>query len=76
MAVPSGPLVRAVRRARDLIDREYDARLDLDTLAREAGYSKYHLARGFAAARPYGIEAVFRDDPGNWFSLTQRLSPS
>lgn len=23
--------------------------------------------------RPYGIEAVFRDDSGNWFSLTQRL---
>jgi catechol 2,3-dioxygenase-like lactoylglutathione lyase family enzyme len=24
------------------------------------------------ADRPYGIEAVFRDDSGNWFSLTQR----
>ena len=24
------------------------------------------------ANRPYGIEAVFRDDSGNWFSLTQR----
>lgn len=23
------------------------------------------------AARPYGIEAVFKDDSGNWFSLTQ-----
>jgi catechol 2,3-dioxygenase-like lactoylglutathione lyase family enzyme len=23
------------------------------------------------AERPYGIEAVFRDDSGNWFSLTQ-----
>jgi predicted enzyme related to lactoylglutathione lyase len=22
--------------------------------------------------RPYGIEALFRDDSGNWFSLTQR----
>lgn len=22
--------------------------------------------------QPYGIEAVFRDDSGNWFSLTQR----
>lgn len=22
--------------------------------------------------RPYGIEAVFRDDSGNWFSLTER----
>ena len=24
------------------------------------------------ADRPYGIEAVFRDNSGNWFSLTQR----
>ena len=24
------------------------------------------------AERPYGIEAVFRDDSGNWFSLTQQ----
>jgi catechol 2,3-dioxygenase-like lactoylglutathione lyase family enzyme len=22
--------------------------------------------------RPYGVEATFRDDSGNWFSLTQR----
>ena len=27
------------------------------------------------AERPYGIEAVFRDDSGNWFSLTQRAAP-
>jgi catechol 2,3-dioxygenase-like lactoylglutathione lyase family enzyme len=26
------------------------------------------------ADRPYGIEAVFRDDSGNWFSLTQPKS--
>lgn len=25
------------------------------------------------AERPYGIEAVFRDDSGNWFSLTQSV---
>lgn len=25
------------------------------------------------AERPYGIEAVLRDDSGNWFSLTERL---
>jgi catechol 2,3-dioxygenase-like lactoylglutathione lyase family enzyme len=24
------------------------------------------------ASRPYGLEAIFRDDSGNWFSLTQR----
>lgn len=28
------------------------------------------------AERPYGIEALFRDDSGNWFSLTQRAWPS
>ncbi len=26
------------------------------------------------AERPYGIEATFRDNSGNWFSLTQPLS--
>ncbi|WP_181780187.1 VOC family protein [Pseudonocardia pini] len=26
------------------------------------------------AERPYGIEAVLRDDSGNWFSLTQRFA--
>jgi AraC-like DNA-binding protein len=40
----------AVRRARDLIDRCYAMPLDLDSMAREAGYSKYHFARTFAAA--------------------------
>lgn len=35
------------------------------------------VARGVSfssepAERPYGVEAVFRDDSGNWFSLTQR----
>lgn len=27
------------------------------------------------AERPYGIEAVFRDDSGNWFSLSERRTP-
>lgn len=42
----------ALRRARDLIDREYERPLDLDAMAREAGYSKFHFARAFA--RAYG----------------------
>jgi AraC-like DNA-binding protein len=40
----------ALRRARDLIDRDYAAPLDLDAMAREAGYSRFHFARGFAEA--------------------------
>ncbi len=39
-----------MRRARDLADRDFGSALDLGALAREAGYSKYHFARGFAAA--------------------------
>ena len=83
----------ALRRARDLIDRRCSAPLDLDAMAREAAYSKYHFATAFAASvrrdaprlrakgvtflqepidRPYGVEAVFRDDSGSWFSLTER----
>lgn len=40
----------ALRRARDLIDLCYAEPLNLDDLAREAGYSKYHFARAFVAA--------------------------
>jgi AraC-like DNA-binding protein len=40
----------ALRRARDLIDRGYARPLDLDGMARTAGYSKHHFARAFAAA--------------------------
>src|SRR4030081_3220884 len=40
----------ALRRARDLIDREYASPLDLAALAGAAGYSKFHFARVFAAA--------------------------
>ena len=39
----------ALRRARDAIDRDYAEPLDLDRLAAEAGYSKFHFARAFAA---------------------------
>jgi AraC-like DNA-binding protein len=46
------PFLSALRRARDLIDRSYAEPLDLDAMAREAGYSRFHFARGFA--RTYG----------------------
>jgi AraC-like DNA-binding protein len=43
-------LLPALRRARDLIDREYAEPLDLDAMAGEAGYSRFHFAHAFAAA--------------------------
>ena len=43
-------LLPALRRAHDLIDRDYAEPLDLDAMAREAGYSRFHFARAFAAA--------------------------
>ena len=43
-------LLPSLRRARDLIDREYAEPLDLDAMASEAGYSRSHFARTFAAA--------------------------
>ena len=43
-------LLPALRRARDLMDREYAEALDLDAMAREAGYSRSHFAHAFAAA--------------------------
>jgi AraC-like DNA-binding protein len=43
-------LLPALRRARDLIDRAYAEPLDLDAMAGEAGYSRFHFARAFAAA--------------------------
>jgi len=43
-------LLPALRRALDLIDREYAEPLDLDAMAREAGYSRFHFARAFTAA--------------------------
>jgi AraC-like DNA-binding protein len=52
----------AVRRARDLIDSRYAEPLDLDTIAKEAGYSRYHVVRAFRAA--YG------ESPGRY--LTRR----
>ena len=52
MAVPENALflLPALRRARDLIDRDYAEPLDLGAMAREAGYSRFHFARAFAAA--------------------------
>ena len=50
MAVPALPPVAYLLRARDLMDRRYAEPLDLDAMARAAGYSRYHFARAFRAA--------------------------
>jgi AraC-like DNA-binding protein len=46
--VPVG-LLAHLRRARDHMDRQYQAELDLDQVAQVAGVSKYHFARCFEA---------------------------
>jgi AraC-like DNA-binding protein len=43
-------LLPALRRARDLIDRDYAEPLDLGALAGAAGYSRFHFARAVTAA--------------------------
>ena len=42
------PLLVHLRRARDLADRHYADRLDLDALAAAAGVSKFHFLRCFS----------------------------
>jgi AraC-like DNA-binding protein len=49
-----------LRRARDLMDTRYADPLDLDDLASEAGFSRYHFAREFRAA--------FGETPGAYLS--------
>jgi catechol 2,3-dioxygenase-like lactoylglutathione lyase family enzyme len=44
-----------------------DCKGDYDTLARRGVEFTQE-----PADRPYGVEAVMRDDSGNWFSFTQR----
>jgi AraC-like DNA-binding protein len=49
-----------LRRARDLMDIGYAEPLDLDAMAAEAGFSRYHFAREFRAA--------FGETPGGYLS--------
>jgi AraC-like DNA-binding protein len=63
MSAPSPRHVRALapdvdrlvhlRDAKDLMDRAYAEPLDLDAVAREAGYSRFHFVRAFREA--YGL---------------------
>lgn len=42
--------LRALRRAKDRIDRDYGADIPITTLAAQAGYSREHFIRAFRAA--------------------------
>jgi AraC-like DNA-binding protein len=46
---PSPELLKALRRARDLTDRDFARALTLDRLAAAAHLSRFHFARAFAA---------------------------
>lgn len=43
-------MLRALRQARDRIDRDYAGRIGITALAAEAGYSPAHFIRAFSAA--------------------------
>ncbi|MFC9896661.1 helix-turn-helix domain-containing protein [Nocardia sp. NPDC127579] len=47
--LPALYLLPHLRKARDLVDRDYAEPLDLDELAAAAGISKYHFLRAFTA---------------------------
>lgn len=50
MAHPADASLRALRRAKDRIDRDYASPLDICSLAASAGYSREHFIRAFRAA--------------------------
>jgi AraC-like DNA-binding protein len=47
---PDPTSLRALRRARDRIDRDYPCRVSIPVLAAQAGYSREHFIRAFKAA--------------------------
>ena len=69
------------------MDRHCAQPLDLDAMARAAGFSRYHFARTFRAAsgetpaahlsrrRVERAMDLLRDDSGNWWSLNQSTAP-
>ncbi|MDT0341721.1 helix-turn-helix transcriptional regulator [Streptomyces litchfieldiae] len=62
MTPPGLVRLRQLRRAKDLMDRDWSRPLDLATVAAHAGYSPFHFVRAFRAA--YG------ETPGQY--LTRR----
>lgn len=47
---PSAEVLTALRRARDLTDRDFGQPLTLEAMAQAANYSKFHFSRAFLAA--------------------------
>jgi transcriptional regulator GlxA family with amidase domain len=60
MAEPDLDRLRLLRRAKDVMDRDWAERIDLDSVAAAAGYSRYHFVRLFKEA--YG------ETPGQYLS--------
>jgi AraC-like DNA-binding protein len=61
MTTPGLARLRALRRAKDAMDRDWaDPELGLDVVAAHAGYSRYHFVRAFKTA--YG------ESPGQYLS--------
>jgi catechol 2,3-dioxygenase-like lactoylglutathione lyase family enzyme len=78
MALNPGPMMDAetVATLRGLVEKGTFGGGVLETADCRKTYEELK-AKGVAflnepQERPYGIEAVLRDDSGNWFSLTQR----
>lgn len=78
MALNPGPMMDAetVATLRGLVEKGTFGGGVLETADCRKTYDELK-AKGVAflnepQERPYGIEAVLRDDSGNWFSLTQR----
>jgi len=61
-AVGGSERIARLRRARDLMDRCYADPLDLDQMAAQAGFSKFHFARAF--------KETYGESPANY--LTRR----
>ena len=58
---PADPaLLRQLRLARDLMDRDWSRPLDLTAVAARAGYSRYHFVRRF--------RDVYGETPGHYLS--------
>jgi AraC-like DNA-binding protein len=60
-SVPKVPAVVHLRRAKDLMDRDYASPLGIDDLAKAACCSRYHFVRSFRAA--YG------ETPGRYLTM-------